>query len=164
PGAAALRVAIDGPELAGPGALATAVAERLPALGRAAVVVPATGFYRPASVRLEHGRTDAYARYTDWLDAGALTREVLAPVGPGGARRPCRPTRPCPGGPLPQLNSPAIQRSRMKRAIDTGGGRARGPAPARSSSRVNQRASSISSWSRLSGNSPSGPGSARATK
>jgi hypothetical protein len=48
-------------------------------------VVPACGFYRPASVRLEHGRTDADARYTDWLDAGALTREVLAPVGPGGS-------------------------------------------------------------------------------
>jgi hypothetical protein len=48
-------------------------------------VVPATGFYRPASVRLEHGRTDPGARYTDWLDAGALTREVLVPVGPGGA-------------------------------------------------------------------------------
>jgi hypothetical protein len=56
----------------------------LPALGRPAVVVPAIGFYRPASLRLEHGRTDAMARYTDWLDAGALAREVLSPVGPGG--------------------------------------------------------------------------------
>lgn len=48
-------------------------------------MVPAEGFYRPASLRLEHGRTDPDARYTDWLDAGALTREVLAPVGPGGS-------------------------------------------------------------------------------
>jgi len=64
PGAFALRVAVDGPDLAGPGDLARTIAERLPALGRAAVVVPADGFYRPASVRLEHGRTDAYARYT----------------------------------------------------------------------------------------------------
>lgn len=46
--------------------------------------MPATGFYRAASLRLEHGRTDPDARYTDWLDAGALTREVLAPAGPGG--------------------------------------------------------------------------------
>jgi hypothetical protein len=60
------------------------VAERLPALGRAAAVVPASGFFRPASLRLEHGRTDPDARYTDWLDAGALSREVLVPVGPGG--------------------------------------------------------------------------------
>ncbi|MCZ2859638.1 uridine kinase [Blastococcus sp. VKM Ac-2987] len=85
PGAAALRVAVDGPELAGPEALAAAIADRLPALGRGAVVVPATGFYRPASLRLEHGRTDPDARYTDWLDVGALNREVLAPVGPGGS-------------------------------------------------------------------------------
>jgi hypothetical protein len=49
------------------------------------VVVPSAGFYRPASLRLEHGRTDPDARYTDWLDAGALTREVLAPTGPGGS-------------------------------------------------------------------------------
>src|SRR3712207_8601813 len=72
------------PGVTGPHALAEALAERLPSLSRPAVVVPATGFYRPASLRLEHGRTDPDARYTDWLDAGALTREVLAPVGPGG--------------------------------------------------------------------------------
>lgn len=83
-GAAAVRVAVDGPDLAAPGVLADALAALLPPLGRPAVVVPAAGFYRPASVRLEHGRTDADARYTDWLDAGALTREVLAAVGPGG--------------------------------------------------------------------------------
>jgi hypothetical protein len=65
--------------------LARAVAERLPALGRPVAVVPATGFYRPASLRLEHGRTDPQARYTDWLDAGALAREVLDPLGPGGS-------------------------------------------------------------------------------
>lgn len=47
--------------------------------------MPADGFYRPASLRLEHGRTDPDARYTDWLDSGALTREVLGPVGPGGS-------------------------------------------------------------------------------
>ena len=48
-------------------------------------MVPADGFYRPASLRLEHGRTDPDARYSDWLDAGALAREVLGPVGPGGS-------------------------------------------------------------------------------
>ena len=78
-------MAVDGPDLAEPDAVACAVAERLPALGRPAVVVPATGFLRPASLRLEHGRTDPDARYTDWLDAGALTREVLGPAGPGGS-------------------------------------------------------------------------------
>jgi hypothetical protein len=76
---------VDGPEPARPSALAEDVAARLPALGRPAVVVPADGFYRPASLRLEHGRTDPDARYTDWLDVGALAREVLDPVGPGGS-------------------------------------------------------------------------------
>ena len=70
--------------MTGPGALAAAVADRLPVLGRPAVVVPASGFYRPASLRLERGRTAPDARYTDWLDVAALTREVLGPVGPGG--------------------------------------------------------------------------------
>ncbi|WP_245158966.1 uridine kinase [Blastococcus sp. TF02A-35] len=76
---------VDGPEAAEPERLAGAVAERLPALGHGAVVVPATGFYRPASLRLEHGRTDPDARYTDWLDGNALNREVLGPLGPGGS-------------------------------------------------------------------------------
>jgi hypothetical protein len=76
---------VDGPDAAGPGQLADAVAARLPALGRPAVVVAASGFWRPASLRLEHGRTDPDARYTDWLDTGALGREVLDPLGPGGS-------------------------------------------------------------------------------
>jgi hypothetical protein len=80
-------VAVDGPDPALPGQLAADVAARLPALGRAAAVVPASGFYRPASLRLEHGRTDPDARYSDWLDAGALAREVLDPMGPGGSGR-----------------------------------------------------------------------------
>ena len=78
-------MAVDGPDVARPDELAAAVAERLPLLSRPAVVVPAGGFLRPASLRLEHGRTDPDARYTDWLDAGALAREVLDPVGPGGS-------------------------------------------------------------------------------
>ena len=85
PGAAALRIAVDGPPVAAPEVLAQEVATRLPALGRPAVVVPAAGFLRPASVRLEHGRTDPDARYDDWLDTRALAREVLDRVGPRGS-------------------------------------------------------------------------------
>jgi hypothetical protein len=83
-------VAVDGLDLpgvagvTGPQALAAAVAERLPSLSRPAIVVPAEGFYRPASLRLEHGRTDPDARYSDWLDTAALAREVLDRVGPRG--------------------------------------------------------------------------------
>jgi hypothetical protein len=84
-------VAVDGVDLpappggTGPHALARAVADRLPALSRPAAVVPAEGFYRPASLRLEHGRTDPDARYSDWLDSAALAREVLDRCGPGGS-------------------------------------------------------------------------------
>lgn len=85
-------MAVDGPDVADPGALVAAVATRLPSLGRACTVVAADGFLRPASTRLEHGRTDPDARYTGWLDTRALAREVLDRVGPGG-----------PGDVLPRL-------------------------------------------------------------
>ena len=82
---------MDGPELTGPAcsvpgprALAARLAELLPVRSRPSAVVPAEGFYRPASLRLEHGRTDPDARYTDWLDVRALAREVLDRTGPGG--------------------------------------------------------------------------------
>ncbi|WNB87171.1 uridine kinase [Cellulomonas sp. ATA003] len=44
-------------------------------------------FLRPASVRLEHGREDPDALLDDWLDGGALAREVIDPLGPGGSGR-----------------------------------------------------------------------------
>lgn len=89
-----LRVAVDGPDLPGspgapptdgPLALGARLAELLPARGRRAVVVPAEGFYRPASLRFEHGHTNPDARYRDWLDSPALSREVLDRTGPQGS-------------------------------------------------------------------------------
>ena len=74
-----IRVIFDGAEPADPGALADAVAERLRVLGRPPVRVRAMDFLRPASLRFERGRTDPDARYDDWLDLGALRREVLGP-------------------------------------------------------------------------------------
>jgi hypothetical protein len=47
--------------------------------------VSAGDFLRPASLRLEHGRTDPDTFYEDWLDAKALRREVLEPLDPGGS-------------------------------------------------------------------------------
>lgn len=115
-------MAVDGPDFAGPDRLAHALADRLPRLGRAVAVVSASGFYRAASLRLEHGRTDPDARYTDWLDAGALTREVLAPLGPGGSgeylpvlwdvdrdRAARAPRRPLPPGSVLLVPGPLLQ-------------------------------------------------------
>jgi uridine kinase len=75
-----VRVLIDGAPAAGPGTLADAVVEPLRALGRAVQRVSTEDFLRPASVRLEHGRTDSYSYRHDWFDINGLQREVLDPA------------------------------------------------------------------------------------
>ncbi|WP_432499907.1 uridine kinase [Kineococcus gynurae] len=40
-----------------------------------------SGFWRPRSVRLEHGRDDPDAFYEAWWDVSGLWREVLDPLG-----------------------------------------------------------------------------------
>lgn len=82
-----LRVAVDGAPPAGPDELAAALIDPLRVRGRTAVQIPAGGFLRPASVRLEYGRTDPDVFYTDWLDEAGLRREVLDPLRPGGTGR-----------------------------------------------------------------------------
>ena len=74
-----VRVAIDGPPCAAPNRLGESLGEPLRARGRPVVVIRAETFWRDASLRLEHGREDVES-YLDWLDAGALRREVLGPV------------------------------------------------------------------------------------
>jgi hypothetical protein len=80
-----LRVAVDGPPAAGGGALADAVAVGLRTRGYPVARVSAEDFLRPASVRLEHGRTDPDAYLDDRLDSAALRRELLDPWGPDGS-------------------------------------------------------------------------------
>lgn len=82
-----VRLAVDGPPPTGPRALADAVAERLHTRGRRAVVVDAGDYLRPASVRLERGRTDPDEFLDGWLDEGGLRREVLDPAAPDGSGR-----------------------------------------------------------------------------
>jgi hypothetical protein len=55
--------------------------------GRPAVRVSADDFLRPASVRLEFGRTNPDSFYDGWLDEAGLRREVLDPAGPDGSGR-----------------------------------------------------------------------------
>lgn len=78
------RVLLDGAPPTRPGALADALVEPLRARGHAALRVSAGDFLRPAGVRFEHGRQDPDALLDDALDTGALIREVLDPLGPGG--------------------------------------------------------------------------------
>ena len=82
-----LRVAVDGAPAAGPEELADALVGPLRLRGRPTVRVRADDFLRPASVRLEFGRTNPDTFYTGWLDEAALRREVLDPAGPGGSGR-----------------------------------------------------------------------------
>ncbi|MFJ8578165.1 uridine kinase [Micromonospora sp. NPDC093277] len=82
-----LRVAVDGPPAADPDALAAALVDPLRAAGRPVLHVRAADFLRPASVRLEHGRTNPDAYYEGWLDEAGLRREVLDPAGPDGSGR-----------------------------------------------------------------------------
>lgn len=82
-----LRVAVDGPPAARPDELAEALVDPLRAAGRPVLHVRAEDFLRPASVRLEHGRTNPDAYYEDWLDEPGLRREVLDPAGPDGSGR-----------------------------------------------------------------------------
>ena len=95
------RVAVDGPTAAAPIELAEEIASALRMTGRAATVIPSASFWRDASLRLEYGRTDVDSYAHDWLDAAALTREVLDPLGPDGS-----------GTFLPALRDPVSNRSR----------------------------------------------------
>ncbi|MBO1416716.1 uridine kinase [Streptomyces sp. FH025] len=95
-----LRVAVDGAAAARPEVLADALVEPLRLRGRPALRVSAADFLRPASVRLEYGHHDADAFHDLWLDDGALLREVLDPLEPGGS-----------GRVLPSLRDPVTDRS-----------------------------------------------------
>lgn len=75
-----LRLVIDGPPPTRPVELAQRVATALRTLGRATVVVAATDYLRPASVRLEFGREDPDEFFDSWLDDAGLRREVLDPA------------------------------------------------------------------------------------
>ncbi|MFC3896366.1 uridine kinase [Lentzea rhizosphaerae] len=78
-----VRVLIDAAPAAEPGRLADAVVEPLRSLGRTVQRVSIQDFLRPASVRLEHGRTDPYSYRHDWFDYKGLQREVLDPAPAG---------------------------------------------------------------------------------
>ena len=83
----ATRVLVDGAPPSDPPGWAQALVEPLQVRGRPVLRASAEDFLRPASLRLERGRTDPDAYYSDRLDLAALRRELLAPLGPGGSGR-----------------------------------------------------------------------------
>lgn len=78
------RVLVDGAPPTRPGDWAQELVEPLRARGHAVLRVSAGDFLRPEGVRFEFGRDDPDALLDTALDAGALIREVLDPLGPGG--------------------------------------------------------------------------------
>jgi len=87
PGSHPLRVALDAPGWVESEPLTEALRSGLQALGHPVGVVRARDFYRDASLRFEHGKTDIESFYTGWLDLGALQREVLSPLAAAGNAR-----------------------------------------------------------------------------
>lgn len=81
------RIGIDGPAEIGTAELADAIAAELPPLGRSAVRVSTVWWWRPASLRLEFGKTDVDMLLSGWVDNAALRRELFDPLGPGGTGR-----------------------------------------------------------------------------
>ena len=82
PGTPWVRIAVDG--AAGTAQLADEMVDPLRVNGRQALRVSTVDYLRPASLRFEKGKRDPDARYEDWLDEGALRREVLDPLSAGG--------------------------------------------------------------------------------
>ena len=80
-----VRVALDGAPPAEPGRLADELVGPLRLRGRAALRVSAGDYLRPASLRLEFGRSDPDEFHDAWLDTAALVREALGPLEPGGS-------------------------------------------------------------------------------
>ncbi|MEV5832232.1 hypothetical protein [Nocardia sp. NPDC052112] len=72
-----MLIAIDGADAAEPAALAERIAIALRDTGRAAAVISLHDYIRPASLRMEFGRTDEMSYRTAWFDYAALDREVI---------------------------------------------------------------------------------------
>ncbi|MEQ4209021.1 uridine kinase [Actinopolymorpha sp. B17G11] len=82
-----VRVLVDGSPPTRPREWAGALVDPLRTRGRPVVQVSAEDYLRPASLRFERGRDDPDVMYEDWLDTGALVREVFAPLAAGGTGR-----------------------------------------------------------------------------
>jgi hypothetical protein len=106
-GGGAVRLVVDGHPATRPDRLADALVEPLRTAGRPVARIRVADFLRPRSLRLEHGAEDPDSLLDAWIDAGALNREVLTAVGPGGT-----------GRYLPTLRDPATDRSTRAPYVD----------------------------------------------
>ncbi|MFC4126837.1 hypothetical protein [Nocardia rhizosphaerae] len=77
-------LAVDGADAAAPVELARGIMHAVAASGRSAQAVSLHDFVRPASVRMEYGRTDEWSYRTAWFDYPAVRREIVDPVRSAG--------------------------------------------------------------------------------
>lgn len=83
----AVRVAVDGRDGSGKTTFADELAGALRARGRSVVRASVDGFHHPRAVRYRRGRRSPVGCWLDSYDLDALVRELLGPLGPGGAGR-----------------------------------------------------------------------------
>jgi hypothetical protein len=79
------RIGIDGAVEIGAAELADSIATSLQTLGRPVIRTSTSWWWRPASLRLEFGRTDIDTLLDGWVDGPSIRRELLDPLGPGGS-------------------------------------------------------------------------------
>jgi hypothetical protein len=75
-----VRLLVDGHPSTRPEQLADALVAPFESAGRPVARVSVGDFLRPRSLRLERGREDPDSLLDDWIDVGALNREVLTRV------------------------------------------------------------------------------------
>lgn len=81
------RVAIDGVDGVGKTSLADELATALRTRGRQVIRAAIDGFHNPRRLRYRRGRSSPEGYFLDSFDHEALIAVLLAPLGPGGARR-----------------------------------------------------------------------------
>jgi uridine kinase len=81
-----VRVAIDGPDLAGKTTLAEELAKAVRDRGRTVIRASVDGFHRPRRDRYRRGRESPEGYYLDSFDTAQLRRVLLEPLGPDGSR------------------------------------------------------------------------------
>ncbi|WP_249305456.1 hypothetical protein [Rhodococcus sp. 14-2483-1-1] len=106
PAGARTIVVVDGADAARPVEFASRTAEHVRSGGRSATVIDLHDYVRPASIRFEYSRHDELSYRTLWFDYDAVSREVIAPLRPGGR-----------GHFLPRLWDEATDRSARARSV-----------------------------------------------
>lgn len=82
-----VRVAIDGVDGVGKTTLADELARAIGDTGRPVIRASIDGFHNPRSLRYRLGRNSPEGYFNDSFNYAELTAVLLAPLGPGGARR-----------------------------------------------------------------------------